>query len=245
MKLYYLGGKSRIAKQIAAVMLAATDDRSTYIEPFVGAGSVAVQMVPHFEHAYLSDASPDLIMLWKALQLGWEPPEFVSEEYYQALRNAAPSAVRGFVGYGCSFGGKWFGGYARNNPTNDYARASRNSIIRKTNTLRATNFYCLGYGDILIPNGSVVYLDPPYANTTAFGGVAHFDSANFWKWAESISVRASVFVSEYSAPEGWQPVWSGRPQSSLGTKDKTGRAAEYLWTYDPAQSVALVEKVAA
>src|ERR1700750_2056717 len=108
-----MGGKTRIAKDLARAMLASTSERDVYVEPFVGAGSVAAEMVPFFDGAILSDASPDLIAMWQALQNGWEPPENVTLEEYEAQRHAPVSALRGFVGYGCSFGGKWFGGYAR------------------------------------------------------------------------------------------------------------------------------------
>lgn len=216
-------------------MLSATDGRSTYIEPFVGAGSVAVQMVPHFEHAYLSDASPDLIELWRALKLNWAPPETVSEEEYAALRCAPVSALRGFVGYGCSFGGKWFGGYAHHhlsccgNPDKTYAMHSSGSLRKKMKGLACADFYCLEYQDTLIPHGSVVYLDPPYAGTTGYNRVGAFDSEAMWAWAEKVSADSTVFVSEYSAPEGWQAAWEGAPQASLGLRDQTGRATEHLW----------------
>jgi DNA adenine methylase len=127
----YMGGKSRIAKPIAAAILEATSARCSYVEPFMGAGSVAAQLVPQFKRAYLSDASEDLIALWSAVQRGWEPPVEVTSAEYASLREAAPSALRGFAGYGCSFGGKWFGGYARNARADNFALQSRNSLLRK------------------------------------------------------------------------------------------------------------------
>ena len=37
----YVGGKSKIARKISAVMLEKSKERDLYIEPFVGGGSVA------------------------------------------------------------------------------------------------------------------------------------------------------------------------------------------------------------
>ena len=39
-------------------------------------------------------------------------PFQLMEEEYKNLKTSEPSALRGFVGYFLSFGGKWFGGYA-------------------------------------------------------------------------------------------------------------------------------------
>ena len=229
----YLGGKSRIAKQIAAVILESTDERSYYIEPFVGAGSVAAQLVPHFDHAYLSDVSPDLIALWRALQEGWQPPMEVSEELYRSLRNAPVSALRGFVGYGCSFGGKWFGGYARANNANPkgYAIHASNMLNRKIGLIGMAEFSCLDYQDAPYPSGSVVYCDPPYRGTTTYKGVTDFDSEHFWKWAEYESQYSAVFVSEYAAPEGWESIWNAAPRMSLRKDDNSSRASERLWVH--------------
>jgi DNA adenine methylase len=229
----YMGGKSRIAKQIAATILASTNERSYYFEPFVGAGSVAAQMVPHFEHSYLSDASPDLIALWTALQQGWEPPEVVTEEMYQHYRNAPVSAMRGFVGYGCSFGGKWFGGYARNDPRPGRSSSAINAgrlLGERMRAVSGASFHNLDYRDLFIPNGSVVYCDPPYAGTTGYGRTGAFDSDEFWKWATALSRYATVYVSEYSAPEGWRSVWSATPRVTMRVDDNKARATEHLWS---------------
>jgi DNA adenine methylase len=235
----YLGGKSRIARQIANVILDSTEDRQLYIEPFVGGGSVAAEMVPHFETARLSDASPDLIELWQALQSGWEPPESLGEDEYRELRNAPPGALRSFAGYGCSFGGKWFGGYARNSRGDNFAGQARNSLIRKIGKMPEAAFCLSDYRDMPVSYGSVVYLDPPYAGTTGYTQAGSFDSPAFWDWARACSADASVFVSEYSAPEDWIPVWEGRPQASLRLGFQSERVIERLWVYDPAISVPL------
>jgi len=241
----YLGGKSRIAKQIAATILASTDDRSTYVEPFVGAGSVAVQLAPHFERSYLSDASPDLIELWRALALNWTPPDTVSPEEYAGLRNAPVSALRGFVGYGCSFGGKWFGGYARHasgcckTPGKTYASHSAGSLVAKVKRLGSADFVCLDYRDVYVPRGAVVYCDPPYRGTTKYARLANFDSDDFWAWATRQSCHATVYVSEYAAPEGWCAVWGSQVNVSIHRDRNAGVATEHLWTYSPVRSIPL------
>lgn len=226
----YLGGKSRLAKPIAEVILGSTSARASYVEPFVGGGSVAAEMSGHFKRAYLSDASPDLILMWRALYAGWQPPEVVTEEEWRSLRSAEPSALRAFAGYGCSFGGRWFQGYARNNPGNDYACQSRNSLLRKVAASRASMVYQASYDRAMIPVGSVVYCDPPYANAKGYERTGAFDSSAFWAWAQRVSRFAHVFVSEFAAPEGWAPILTREVQASIGA-DKNARATEHLWAY--------------
>ena len=53
--------------------------------------------------------------MWKALQSGWEPPDIVTEAEYQYIKDHKDEdpALAGFVGFGCTFGAKWFAGYAR------------------------------------------------------------------------------------------------------------------------------------
>jgi DNA adenine methylase len=226
-------GKSRIAGRLAALMLCVTTERAVYVEPFVGAGSVAALMAPQFKRAVLSDAHPDLIMMWQALQQGWEPPLVVTRKEYEALRHAPPSALRAFAGYGCSFGGKWFGGYAVHtaghcgNASTTYAAHTVVGLRGKLRGLRAAEFCCLDYRDAKVPDGAVVYLDPPYDGTTGYS-TGRFDHAAFWAWAGSLT-HATVFVSEYTAPPGWAPLWNPKPQASVSAASNTGTAPEHLW----------------
>ena len=55
----YMGGKARIAKALAAVMLERSNASQIYIEPFCGAASVATKIAPHIPNVELSDISPD------------------------------------------------------------------------------------------------------------------------------------------------------------------------------------------
>ena len=54
--------------------------------------------------------------MWKELQKGWITPDIITkEDYYYIKENKDEKPyLTGFVGFGCSFGGKWFGGLASN-----------------------------------------------------------------------------------------------------------------------------------
>lgn len=206
----YLGGKTRLARRIAdTVALYRRPGLDTYVEPFLGGGSVASLLAPTFETALLSDIHPDLMALWEALAAGWIPPEVTEEDYrraHQSYTQGEPaSALRGFLGFGCSFGGKWFGGWARNGRGYDYAGQARRELLKKAPGLRDATFRVGAYPDE-VPDSAVVYADPPYAGTT---GYSHsFDHQRFWETAESwVNGGALVLVSEYAAPPEWVEVW--------------------------------------
>ena len=151
------------------------------------------------------DLHSDLILLWNALQNGWEPPSEVSEELYNSLKKAESSALRGFVGFGCSNSGKWFGGYARDKTTRNYAKNAFNGLMKKLTNLKDVSFYHGKY-DSLKPEGAIIYCDPPYSKTTGFS-VGSFNSDEFWDWVRIASLQNEVYVSEYSAPADFEVVW--------------------------------------
>lgn len=196
----YMGGKARIAPKIVAYLESIRKPGQAYLEPFVGAANVISKMSGK---RYGSDSHEDLILLLIAVRDGTiELPEVVSEELYKSLRHAEPSALRGFVGFGCSFGGKWFGGYARSKKEPNFAATSKRSIENKP--LKGIKF-SLGDYRTLRPAGMLIYCEPPYAGTTSFKG-QQFDSGEFWENARKWSRTNTVIVSEYAAPSGLECV---------------------------------------
>lgn len=234
----YVGGKYKIVKPLSEALLANTDFRKYYLEPFVGGGSVFSSLAPHFAYAEAGDLHPDLVLMWNALLFeGWEPPTDVSEEVYAALKTAPPSADRGFIGMGGSFGGKWFGGYARGKksdgtPRNYQAEAARAMLRIKDNLSRTTVgiFRNWSYDQWTPLRGTVVYCDPPYTNTQGYS-TGGFDSSTFWhrmeEWSEA---GCKVFVSEYEAPDHWDCLWETQKNVSLGGGSNSFKSTERLFT---------------
>lgn len=63
----------------------------------------------------------------------------------------------------------------------------------------------MDYRDVQLPDGCVVYCDPPYAGTNAYGlHKSAFDHDAFWDWARRCEVP--LFVSEYTAPKDFVPI---------------------------------------
>lgn len=177
-----------------------------FVEPFCG-GLWVTHLVAGQRIA--SDANEALITLYTSLQSGWLPPTAVSEETYLAYKKGLDpkDPMTAFVGFGCSFAGKWFGGYARSGDRN-YALNARNSLLKKMKTCKDVQFVHADYREALLqaPKGSLVYMDPPYAHTTGYGGTGSFDSGQFWAVVRKVSEEHEVYVSEYSAPPDFECV---------------------------------------
>jgi DNA adenine methylase len=232
----YLGGKSRLAKKIAQAIMSDTDIRENYLEPFVGGGSVLSEMTPYFKNVWASDLDPDIILLWKELQNGWTPPSNLSEEEYELLKHSEPSALRSFAKYGCSFGGKPWGGYARGNGQN-YADESKRNLLRQLPAIKPVQFEECDFVSWTDLENTVIYCDPPYINTTSYQSLAYvdpkgykmfFDHARFWNVMDKWSKVTQVYVSEKCAPAGWESVW--QIERSARVSGGNGAMVEHLFT---------------
>jgi DNA adenine methylase len=203
----YLGSKRRIAKDLLLAMKANNrPSEQWWVEPFVGSASVSKNVVGR---RLLSDSNKYIIALHQAIQQGWTPPTEVTREQYLEIKNNreafAPQLV-GFVMFACSFGGKAFGGFAKNDSRNSYVTQGTNSLLKSKPVLEGAVFLACDYSDLDLPPKSLVYCDPPYQNTTGYG--MKFDSAKFFDCARAWTRQGhEVFVSEYSAPADFELVW--------------------------------------
>ncbi len=204
---------------------------TNYYEPFVGGASVAVSMAklnPSL-NMHLSDIEPNLIILWKALQQGWQPPNTLSEEEYQKIRRRPLTSLHAFAGYGCSYGGKLWGGYARAVATDrNYASEAARLLLTKIKRLPVSKvtFDTKSYHKIEPLPNSIIYCDPPYNNYTPYDQTPWFNHRIFWKWARNKAREGHlVFVSEYGAPLDFTVVWEREHTTSL--KGSMGKGKVY------------------
>lgn len=224
----YIGGKNRIAKELAPILLAS--EPAVVVEPFCGALNITLALIKLRPEVtvYASDSHYDLIQMWQAVQDGWSPPSELTRAAYDALKNeTASSPLRTFAGYGCSFSGKWFGGFAADGTGRNYCANARNSIEKARPLLENVVFSCRNYNACVIPANSIVYCDPPYADTTKPGVRGVFDHPAFWEWAVSLPVEC--FVSEYTASEGTRIVWEKLVKTDMATKSGKGVRTEKLF----------------
>lgn len=208
----YLGGKAKLARELVDVMAFDLERATYYVDPFVGAANVACEVLRrHQLPSLLLDVHPDLVMLWQAVAGGWVPPTDLSEKDYVRLMHEPPSALRGFAGFGCSFGGKWYGGYARSGARNYAGNAARSisakaALLRRATVIARANYREINPEDT---SGCLIYCDPPYAGTTGYKGTPLFAHDAFWSWADECARHAiAVYVSEFTTPPTWPVVWS-------------------------------------
>ena len=85
----------------------------------------------------------------------------------------------------------------------------------------------LDYRSVHIPENSVIYADPPYANTDHYGNSV-FDSDSFWDWARNSS--QPILISEYHAPDDFITVARLKRVSTLSATNNAAAAPEHLYT---------------
>lgn len=230
----YMGGKAKLAKTIVEeIFKYDTKGWNRFIEPFLGGCNIVGHLPRGFNGQVIcSDANAALISLYDAIIKGWIPPTEVSRETYEKARTLDDAnPMKAFCGFGCSFAGKWFGGYA-SSETRNYAKNCVNSLARKTPAiLRIDTLRCCNYNAIEIGVGDIVYCDPPYAGTTGYGAVPLFDSKEFWQWCvNSTNAGATIFVSEYACPVKHTVIWEQDKTTTVSLdKSKYKTAKEQLF----------------
>jgi DNA adenine methylase len=132
-----------------------------YVEPFCGSCSV-IQQVDNPRIA--ADKHYYLIELLKWIEKGWIPPDVITEEEYKIAKNRYNAyqeeyifnnnsndniiiAYIGFVGFCCSFSGKWWGGYARGNDNKgkprNFAAEQKRDILKQAPLIKGIDFRCV------------------------------------------------------------------------------------------------------
>ncbi len=227
----YMGSKQRYAKEILPITLARRESDQWWVEPFVGGfnliDKVKGKRLANDSHFYL-------IEMFRALQRGYEFPEAVSVELYKTVKTnpyVFENALYGFVGFGCSYSGKWWGGYARDKAgSRNYCAESKRNLDKQRELIADVQIENTDYRCLDIPKNSVVYLDPPYCGTTSYG--SDFNHTEFWCYAEGLyQAGHTVFVSEYAAPDAWECVWQKRVYNTLTQNTGSKAGVEKLFTY--------------
>ena len=218
----YFGGKAKIAKELSKELQSRLKEGQAFVDLFCGSCNVVSKIQAPLRIA--NDLHKELIALHKAVQEGWIPPSSVSESEYKEIKNSkdCPDYLKAFVGFGCSFAGRYFEGYARGSRQN-YAMGSSNSLIKKHTTMRDVIFTSKNYSEVEIPNNSLIYCDIPYKSSTKKYKYGWFQHEEFYLWAKEMKDKGhTVLVSEYlqNLPEGWIVEW--KHESKMGVRNKEG-----------------------
>lgn len=234
----YMGSKARIAKQILPIILKDRKFGQWYVEPLAG----GMNTIAHVHGKRLAnDNHYYLIEMWKGLLRGESPKKITRLQYTDIRDNKYeyPPSLVGWVGFNCSYKGKWFGGFAGETKTKlgtirDYQGEAIRNVSRQADTMRGVSFMCCSYHHLELPTKSIVYCDPPYEGTTGYN--YEFDYKSHWEWVRKISKEGhQVFISEYNAPPDFRCIWQQEVKSSLSANGKVGgnkNSIERLFVYD-------------
>lgn len=223
----YMGSKNRIAKELIPIIK--IQPNQFYVEPFVGGAN----MIDKIQHPYKigSDSNKYLIALLKYVQDRFQLPEFISKEEYIKVKDNKDNYPDWYVGFICSFRGKFFGGYSglyytKVGKERNYQQERSNNLLKQN--LKDIVFKCYSYDYLYIPDNSVIYCDPPYQDTTKYKD--DFDSNKFWDWCRiKVSEGHKVYISEYNAPDDFICIWEKAINSNLGNSSK--KATEKLFIH--------------
>ncbi len=223
----YMGSKRRIKKRLIPILQEYIDTNgiTTYVEPMVGGANVIDSIKCDNRVGY--DCHPYLVELLSHISStgGEDIPLDISRQEYQDVKDHIedyPMWYAGLVGFCASYSGKWMAGYASCYRKTGKSRASEmlNNIRKQAPLLKGVQFDCASYKDIAVPEGSLVYLDPPYRSTTAYKGTEPIDYEDLYDWAREVSKTSKVFVSEYQMPEDFKLV-AEFPQLTQLCEDKS------------------------
>ena len=237
----YMGSKKRFAKELLPIILKDRKPEQWYIEPMVGGAN----MIDKVDGKRIgSDYNEDLINLLNGLSNGWTPKESYTKEDYIKAKNGFNNCKieTGYISINCSFGGKYWGRFAGKSNTKqgvrDYTNEAYKNVCKQAPLLKDVEFINCSYQDLEIPQNSMIYCDPPYANTYSDiegYGKLNFNHIDFWEWCRVKTKQGhKVFVSEYKAPEDFKCVWEKETKSSLSANGKSGGnklSTEKLFVY--------------
>lgn len=218
----YLGGKHQNGKYISEVLkkVSKQENLTHYLEPFCGSLGVLKHMTD-MKTCIGSDIHSDIIQLWKDVKENkFKPPKQVSNTFWNKVKNLpSPSALKAFVGFGCSFGGVYFVGNAQkyaNTSNRNFCKEAIHSIEKIKPFISKPNvkFYCGKYQK-LKPKNKLIYCDPPYQNTTTYKGIDSFNSSEFWDIMRKWSNNNIVVISEESSPKDFICIWEKEKRRTL------------------------------
>ena len=145
--------------------------------------------------------------------------EFPTENAYNRIREACPN----FPPY--DYWGQSLESLESLESLQSLQRLQRLQRLESLQRLETTSG---DYQNVEIPDGAVVYCDPPYRGTSEYrnGG---FDYGRFYDWLRSREYP--VYVSEYAMPEDFVPVYERKKTCTLGHGNRT-KTVEKIFVHE-------------
>ena len=233
--IWYLGGKIRLSKHIVPIIESYIKDEETlFIDMFCG-GCNIIDKIQKTNNKIANDNHKFLIEMWLKLIDGWKPNNLVfNKDFYNHVKNnqeKLPSYLVGLVGFHYSYGGKWWGGFAKSRYEDHIERSIKKTLTQSRN-MSNVKFTCLDYKKYSHIINAVIYCDPPYKNTTQRSTRynSNFEHEEFWEWCSFMSRNNIVLVSECELPENIdvEILWEKEHNSNMSYKKET-KSSEKLF----------------
>lgn len=227
----YLGSKNRISKHLKPIIEGYLVDKKTYIEPFVGGANMIDKI--DFDNKIGSDINHYLIDLLNKLKEGTDfLPNTITEEEYKKVKDNKdiyPDWYVALVGFGATFGARWFEGYARDKKTGrDLPNESIRNLKKQAPNLKNTTFKTCGYEAYKNVKNAVIYCDIPYSNSKRYKDP--FNKDEFINFLLELDESNVILVSEYEMPEeNFSKIWEKEVKVSIS---QTKKATEKLFILD-------------
>lgn len=238
----YQGSKNKLAKYLKPIIESYLKEGMSYVEPFVGGANLIDKI--EWDKKFGFDINANLIELLKHYQ---KDDSYDNQKDYIKVDKAEWERVRyrfkqceinwyiGYVGFICSFCGKFFDGYGNREiaPDRDLNKERYNNLKKQSEQEQFKNiiFECKDFKDLDIKN-SVIYLDPPYKGTRQYNTIGKFNHNDLlekckeWKKYNNI-----ILLSEIEAPsDDWICIWEKEYKHILGT-GKSRNRIEKLFIY--------------
>lgn len=202
----YQGGKHKLSHYILPIMLKNRKPNQYWVEPFVGGGSVISKVDGKRIGSDLHIATIEALKTIRDHydELPRNNKEF-TEEMYSKMLDGWDYKFKYFASFAYSFSGVFRGGWSREgsrNPNYDFVKCAYRSAVRQSMRLENVTLICCDYRDLTIPENSLIYCDPPYANTSSYKGIEKFDHDIFWQWCHAKHAEGhTIYISEYVAPK--------------------------------------------
>lgn len=239
----YMGSKRKIRKEIIDIMMSYRLNNEPFIDMFCG-GCHVIEMVDGIRLA--NDKNRYLIAMWSGLLEDRVRPYVIDKELYSRARNEYNKGINiefddfliGWIGFMGSYNGRFFdGGYSGHDVKGrDYISENIRNTESQISNLVGVIFSSIDYYeyDIMCCYDSpcIIYCDIPYRGTKQYSISSDFDYDKFYNWCFVMrEFGHTIFVSEYSMPDGFECIWSKEVTNSLNTTN----------TYKPIEKLYIVK----
>lgn len=165
------------------------------------------------------------------------------EQYYyykDKFKNGETDWIVGYVGFLTTYLSKFFGSYDNRR---SYRLGRFNNLYKQSRSEQFKNIKFINSSfDKLKISNSLIYLDPPYQNTTKYTYTQKFDYDHLWKkcwdWSQDGN---TILLSELDAPYFFKCIFEKPIKYSLSgnTKEKI----EKLFIFDPDLYLTFLESI--